>query len=164
MQKITPFFWFENQAEEAANYYVSLFPNSKINNIVRYPKAAEAISGKKEGDVMTVDLEINGQAFNFLNGGKVDGYNLSDSGAVSFVVHCDSQEEIDRYWDALSAVKEKEQCGWCQDKFGVTWQIFPNVLGKYLSDADKEKVERVTKCFMNMKKLDIPELEKAFNG
>ncbi len=162
MPKINPFLWFDSQAEEAANYYVSVFKNSKINTIAKYPKAAEEIANRPAGSVMTVDLELAGEHFTFLNGGKVPGFEFSS--ATSFVVTCDTQEEIDHYWEKLSAVPDAEQCGWCKDKFGVTWQVVPKVLEKMLSDPDQAKVERVTACFMPMKKLDIAALEKAYQG
>lgn len=162
MQKITPFLWFDTQAEDAANYYISVFKNSKINTIVRYPESAEAVAGKPAGSVMTVEFELEGEAFSALNGGKVPGFEFSS--AISFVVICDNQEEIDHYWEKLSAVPEAEQCGWCKDKFGVTWQVVPKVLNEMLSDPDQAKVERVTACFMPMKKFDIVELEKAYKG
>lgn len=160
MQKISPFFWFNDQAEEAAEYYAALFPDSKINNIVRYPKAAEAVSGRAAGSVMTVDLELNGTDFTFLNGGKNDAFT-SLPGPVSFVVSCETQEEIDKYWEALSEGGKPNQCGWTQDKFGITWQVVPTILAKLLSDPDSAVVERVTACFMKMTKFDIAELEKA---
>lgn len=162
-QKITPFLWFDKGAEDAAKYYVSVFPNSKILSTVNYPKAAEEVSGKRAGSVMSIDMELNGVHFQFLNGGKIEGFDLNSS-AVSFVVLCKTQEEIDKYWKALSAVPKVEQCGWCKDKFGVTWQIVPEILGKFLSDPDQIKVERVTKAFMPMKKFNIKELEKAYGN
>jgi len=162
MPKLHPFLWFEDKAEEAANYYVSVFKNSKIHSIVRYPEAAEKVSGRTAGSVMTVDLELEGEHFAFLNGGKVPGFEFSS--AISFVVNCEDQAEIDHYWEKLSAVPEAEQCGWCKDKFGVTWQIVPKVLNEMLSDSDQAKVERVTACFMPMKKFNIAELEKAYKG
>lgn len=160
MQKITPFFWFENQAEEAANFYAALFPGSKINKIVRYPKAAEAVSGRAAGSVMTVDLELNGSKFTFLNGGKNDAFT-SLPGPVSFVVTCETQAEIDKYWNALSEGGKPNVCGWTQDKFGITWQVVPTILPMLLSDPDPAVVERVTACFMKMTKFDIAELETA---
>lgn len=163
MQKITPFVWFIKDAEKAAEYYVSVFKNSKIKNIVKYPKSAEAVSGQKAGSVMSVDLELNGMDFQFLNGGEIPGFSLGSS-AVSFVVTCEDQEEIDHYWEKLSSVPEREQCGWCVDKFGVTWQIVPRVLGEYLTSGDQAKVERVTACFLPMKKFDIEALKKAYEG
>lgn len=162
MHKITPFLWFDNQAEEAANYYVATFKNAKINTTVRYPAAAENVASKPAGSVMTVDFELEGEQFTALNGGPVPGFEFSS--ATSFVVSCDTQEEIDHYWEKLSAVPEAEQCGWCKDKFGVTWQVVPKVLSEMLSDSDQAKVERVTACFMPMKKFNIAELEAAYKG
>ncbi|MBI3341596.1 VOC family protein [Candidatus Curtissbacteria bacterium] len=131
-QKVIPFVWFEKDAEKAAEYYVSVFASAKINQIVKYPEAAESVSGQKAGSVMTVDLAIEGMNFQFLNGGKVPGFDLGSS-AVSFVIECETQAEIDDLWGKLSAVAEAEQCGWCRDKFGVTWQIVPKVLVQYRS-------------------------------
>lgn len=162
-QKITPFFWFEKGAEDAAEYYVSVFKDSKIKSMQKYPEAAEEVSGQKAGSVMSVDLVLDGVNFQFLNGGKIPNFDLNSS-AISFVVTCDTQEEIDSFWEKLSAVPEREQCGWCVDKFGVTWQIVPNVLNEFLSDPDQKKVERVTACFLQMKKFDIAELKKAYAG
>lgn len=162
-QEITPFIWFEKDAEKAADYYVSVFPDSKILSVVNYPKAAEKASGMPAGSVMSVELELPGLKFQFLNGGKIPGFDINSS-AVSFVVPCKTQAEIDKYWEALSAVPEVEQCGWCRDRFGVTWQIVPEILGKYLSDPDQEKVERVTSAFMPMKKMNIRALEKAYQS
>jgi predicted 3-demethylubiquinone-9 3-methyltransferase (glyoxalase superfamily) len=161
-QKITPFLWFDNQAEEAAKYYVSVFKNGNIKHIQRYAEAAENVSGKPAGSVMTVEFEIEGMTFVGLNGGPVDGFKFSP--ATSFVVNCETQEEIDSLWKKLSAVPEMEQCGWCIDKFGVTWQIFPMILKKYLADKDSAKVERVTKAFMQMKKFNIAKLRKVYEG
>ncbi len=161
MQKITPFLWFEDKAEEAAKYYTSVFKNAKINKTTYYPAAAEEVSGKPKGSVMTVEFELNGEHFTALNGGKVPGFEFSP--AISFVVSCDDQAEIDRLWGELSTVPEAEQCGWCKDKYGITWQIVPTALDKMLSDPDPAKVERVTAAFMPMKKLDIAKLETAYN-
>jgi len=163
LQKITPFVWFEKDAEKAAEYYISIFENSKIKRVQKYPKSAEEVSGQKAGSVMSVDLELDGVNFQFLNGGKIPEFDLRSS-AISFVVSCDTQEEIDHFWEKLSAVPEREQCGWCVDKFGVTWQIVPTALAELLSSADQEKVERVTACFLQMKKFNIKELEKAYEG
>lgn len=163
IQKISPFLWFEKGAEDAAAYYVSVFKHSKILDTVYYPKSAEGVSGFKKGAVMTVDFEIEEMTFIALNGGKVDGFTFSP--ATSFAVSCETQEEIDHLWEKLSAVPEAEQCGWCKDKFGITWQIVPRVLyDKYLSDPDQKKVERVTTAFLQMKKFDIAKLEKAYKG
>lgn len=163
MDKISPFLWFVDNAEEAANFYVKLFPNSKINKIVRYPKAAEAVAGRPAGSVMTVDFELNGTPFTALNGGQNEAFT-SLPGPVSFVVSCETQAEVDKYWDAFSDGGKPNQCGWVQDKFGVTWQVVPTILTKLLSDPDAAKVERVTACFMKMTKFDIAELEKVAKG
>jgi predicted 3-demethylubiquinone-9 3-methyltransferase (glyoxalase superfamily) len=161
-QKITPFLWFDDQAEEAAEFYTTVFKNGKIKTIQRYTEAAENASGKPAGSVMTVEFEIDGMTFTALNGGKVEGFKFSP--ATSFVVNCETQEEIDYLWKKLSAVPEMEQCGWCTDKFGITWQIFPTVLKEYLSDSNSAKVERVTTAFMQMKKFDITALKEAYKG
>ena len=162
-QKIIPFLWFEKGAEDAAEYYVSVFKNSKIKSMQKYPEAAEEVSGQKAGSIMSVDLELDGVNFQFLNGGKIPQFDLNTS-AISFVVTCETQEEIDYFWEKLSAVPQAEQCGWCKDKFGVTWQIVPNVLNMFLADPDHEKVERVTACFLQMKKFNIAELKKTYAG
>ena len=162
MSKVVICLWFDDQAEEAANYYVETFKNAKINRITKYPKAAERDSGKPAGSVMTVDFEVEGQAFLGLNGGKLDAFKFN--GATSFIVNCEDQAEIDHLWERLSAVPEAEQCGWCIDKFGVTWQITPKVLDEMMNDPDQDKVERVTACFMPMKKLDIAKLQEAYDG
>lgn len=159
MQKITPFLWFEKGAETAAEYYVSVFPNSKIKTTVKYPEAAEQVSGQKAGSVMTVEFELDGMIFTALNGGPVDGFKFSP--ATSFVVPCATQEEIDHLWEKLSAVPEAEQCGWCTDKFGITWQIVPKVLGELLAGP---KAEQLTKAFLQMKKFDIAKLQEAAEG
>lgn len=160
MQRMTTCLWFESGAETAANYYVSVFPNSKINKIAKYPKAAEKDSGMPAGSVMTVEFELDGMTFTALNGGNPGpGFSLASSSAVSFVYTCETQEEIDRLWEALSAVPEAEQCGWCKDKFGITWQIVPKVLDELMSDPSK--TEKVTAAFLNMKKFDIATLLQA---
>lgn len=162
MQKIIPNLWYDDQAEEAANFYVSLFNNSKIGKITRYPEAAEEVSGKPKGSVMTVEFELEGQTFLALNGGKLPGFEFSP--AISFIVSCETQEEIDKLWVKLSAVPEAEQCGWCKDKFGVTWQIVPAGLDKMLTDPDQAKVESVMEAFLPMKKLDINALKQAYES
>lgn len=161
-QKITPFFWFDNRAEDAAKYYISVFKNGKITRIQRYAQSAVNVTNKPAGSVMIVEFEIEGMTFAALNGGKVEGFIFSP--ATSFVVTCDSQEEIDYLWDKLSAFPDAEQCGWCKDKFGVTWQIVPKILNTYLSDDDVVKVDRITKAFMQMKKFDVAELKNAYEG
>jgi predicted 3-demethylubiquinone-9 3-methyltransferase (glyoxalase superfamily) len=158
--KLTTCLWFDSEAEAAANYYVSVFPNSKITAIQKYPEAAVEIAKKPAGSVMTVEFELNGNRFLGLNGGPVEGFTFSP--ATSFMVFCEDQAELDRVWAALSAVPEAEQCGWCQDKFGVTWQVTPTRLDELL--ADPAKTEKVTAAFMQMKKFDIAELERAANA
>jgi predicted 3-demethylubiquinone-9 3-methyltransferase (glyoxalase superfamily) len=159
-QKIVPHIWMERDAEKAAGFYVSVFKNSKILETAYYPKASEAVSGQKAGSVMTVKFEIEGQEFMVLNGGPA----FRPNEAISFMVYCDTQEEIDYYWERLSFVPEAEICGWLKDRFGVTWQIVPTVLEAMMTDKDPEKVERVTAAFLKMKKFDIGELKKAYNG
>jgi predicted 3-demethylubiquinone-9 3-methyltransferase (glyoxalase superfamily) len=158
--KIVPCIWLEKDAEKAAEYYISVFRNSKILKTAYYPKASEEVSGQKGGSVMTVKFEIEGQEFMVLNGGPV----FRPNEAVSFMVYCDTQEEIDSYWERLSSVPEAEICGWLKDKFGVSWQVVPTVLEAMTTDKDPEKVERVTAAFLKMKKFDIGELKKAYNG
>lgn len=153
--QITPCLWFDNQSEEAAGFYVSLFKNSKILRKSYYTKEGFEIHGRKEGTVMTVDFQINGQPFTALNGGPVFKFNES----VSFQVYCDTQEEIDYYWSKLSEGGTEVQCGWLKDKYGVSWQIVPSILSKLLSDP--ARAERVTKAFLQMKKLDIEKLKQA---
>jgi predicted 3-demethylubiquinone-9 3-methyltransferase (glyoxalase superfamily) len=154
MQKITPFLWFDNNAEEAANFYVSVFKNSKVLNIARY---GEVGPGPK-GTVMTVEFELDGQEFVALNGGP----QFKFTEAVSFVVNCDTQEEVDYYWERLSEGGEKSRCGWLRDKFGLGWQVTPTILGKLLADKDQEKANRVMQTMLKMDKLDIEPLQRAY--
>ena len=157
MQQITPFLWFDTQAEDAANYYVSIFGNSRILKIVRY---GEAGPGPRD-TVMTVSFEINGQQFTALNGGPP--FKFSE--AFSFVVNCENQQEIDHYWNKLtSGGGQESQCGWLKDKFGFSWQIVPAALGKLMSDKDPKKANRVMQALLQMKKLDIAALEQAAEG
>ena len=156
MQKITPFLWFDNNAEEAANFYVSVFKNSKVLNIARY---GEVGPGPK-GTVMTVEFELDGQEFVALNGGP----QFKFTEAVSFVVNCDTQEEVDYYWERLSEGGEKSRCGWLRDKFGLGWQVTPTILGKLLADKDQEKAKRVMQTMLKMDKLDIEPLQRAYEG
>lgn len=157
MQKITPFLWFDDKAEEAVNFYISLFSNSKITGITRY---SDDVPGPK-GKVMSITFELSGQKFMALNGGP-GVYTFS--GAISFFITCESQEEVDRLYEKLSRGGEEIQCGWVKDKFGVTWQVVPAVLEKLLNDPDSNKVKRVTKAMLSMKKLDIKLLEQAAEG
>ena len=158
MQKITPCLWFDNQAEEAVNFYISVFKNSKIVSIAHYGEAGAKASGRKKGSVMTMTFQLEGQDFMALNGGPVFIF----SPAISLMVNCTSQEELDMLWEKLSAVPEAEQCGWLQDKYGVSWQIVPAVLGEMMQDKDPERTERVMKALLQMKKLDIKGLEQAY--
>src|SRR5438093_8455217 len=151
MQKITPFLWFNDNAEEAVNFYVSVFKNSKIGKVARYGKAGPG----KEGTVMTVAFELEGQQFTALNAGP----RFKFTEAISFVVNCETQEEIDELWEKLSAGGEKVQCGWLKDKYGMSWQIVPTVLDEMLQDKNAERSQRVMKAMMQMKKLDIARLE-----
>jgi len=156
MQKITPFLWFDSHAEEAVNYYTSIFKNSKILNLARY---GEGGPGPK-GSVMTVHFELNGQEFIALNGGPYFKFNE----AVSFLVNCDSQQEIDNYYSKLSEGGQEVQCGWVKDKYGLSWQIVPTILGKLLADSNAVKAQKVMEAMMQMKKLDIELLQKAFES
>jgi predicted 3-demethylubiquinone-9 3-methyltransferase (glyoxalase superfamily) len=157
MQKITPFLWFNDQAEEAANYYVSIFRNSRIVNVARYGAAAAKVSGKAKGSVMTVGFELDGQEFVALNGGPL--FKFTE--AVSFVVNCRAQKELDKYWEKLSAGGEKSRCGWLKDKYGVSWQIVPAGLGNMLSGAKPAQSERVMNAILQMDKIDIKTLRDA---
>ena len=159
-QKITPCLWFDTQAEEAANAYVSIFKNSRIVSISRYGKEGYEIHGKEAGSVMVVEFEIEGQKFVALNGGPQFKFNE----AVSFQVHCETQEEVDYFWDKLADQGEEGRCGWLKDKYGLSWQIIPSVLLEMLMDPDQEKSQRVTKAFLQMKKFDIEELQRAYEG
>jgi len=153
MEKISPFLWFDTQAEEAANFYTSIFKNSKINGITRY---GDAGPGPK-GSVMTVAFTLNGQEFVALNGGPIFKFNES----ISFVINCDSQEEIDYYWDNLLQGGTPSQCGWLKDKFGLSWQVVPTILPKLFQSKDPEKSKRVMQAMMKMVKFDIKTLEDA---
>ena len=161
MQKITPFLWFDNQAEEAANLYVSLFKNSKITDASRYDEAGAKVSGRPAGSVMTISFELDGQQFTALNGGPI--FKFTE--AVSFQVDCETQEEVDRLWNKLTADGGEEgQCGWLKDKFGLSWQIVPRALGEMLGDKDPAKAQRVMQAMLQMKKIDVPTLRRAYEG
>ena len=160
MKKITPCLWFDTKAEEAAKFYVSLIKNSKMGSITRYGEGAAGASGKPAGTVMTATFQLNGQEFMALNGGP----QFTFSPAISFVVNCDTQEEIDTLWDRLSEGGEKSVCGWLRDKYGVSWQIVPAVLGEMMQDKDTEKTERVMKAILQMTKIDITALQRAYDG
>lgn len=154
MQKIIPFLWFDMEAEEAANFYVSIFEDSRIVKMARYGQAGP----RPEGMVMTVAFQLEGQDFTALNGGPEFEFNE----AVSFLVNCETQEEVDELWDKLSAGGEKGPCGWLKDRFGVSWQIVPTVLQEMLQDEDADRANRVMKAMLQMTKIDIPALEKAY--
>ncbi len=160
VQKINPFLWFDNQAEEAAKFYVSVFKNSKIGIFTRYGKEGYEIHRMEEGTVMTVDFEIEGQRFVALNGGPVFKFNE----AISFQVNCDTQEEVDYYWEKLSegGDEKAQQCGWLKDKYGVSWQIVPTVLAKMIQDKDTRKSQKVMNRMLQMHKLDIKTLCQAY--
>jgi predicted 3-demethylubiquinone-9 3-methyltransferase (glyoxalase superfamily) len=162
LQKITPCLWFDTQAEEAAQYYCAIFRNSRILSMSHYGEAGHEIHGMSAGSVLTVEFELDGQAFTALNGGPVFKFNE----AISLQVNCDDQEELDRYWDRLSAGGDEtaRQCGWLKDKYGVSWQIVPAVLPDMMADADQRKTERVMTALLKMKKLDIAELKRAYEG
>jgi predicted 3-demethylubiquinone-9 3-methyltransferase (glyoxalase superfamily) len=157
MQKFTPFLWFDDNAEEAVKFYISVFKNSKILSVVRYGAAAAKASGRPKGSVMTVKFELAGQEFVALNGGP----HFRFTEAISLVVNCTTQKEVDALWEKLSAGGKKGQCGWLKDKYGVSWQIVPTVLGKLLNDKDVERSERVMKALLQMDKLDIKTLQRA---
>jgi predicted 3-demethylubiquinone-9 3-methyltransferase (glyoxalase superfamily) len=162
MQKITPCLWFDDKAEEAAKFYASIFKNSKIGAVIHYGKEGYEIHGREEGSVLTVDFEIEGQKFVALNGGPIFKFNE----AISFQVHCETQQEVDYYWEKLSegGDEKAQQCGWLKDKYGVSWQIVPIVLIKMLKDKDTKKSERVMKVMLQMHKLDINLLVQAYEG
>jgi predicted 3-demethylubiquinone-9 3-methyltransferase (glyoxalase superfamily) len=153
MQKITPFLWFDTEGEEAARFYTSVFPNSRIVEVAHYGSAGP----RPEGMVMTVTFELDGQTFVALNGGPEFTFNE----AISFEVSCESQEEVDSYWSTLSMGGEEGPCGWLKDRFGVSWQIVPTRLTELLLDPDREKSQRVMEAMLKMKKIEIDELEQA---
>lgn len=158
MQKITPFLWFDDKAEEAANFYVSIFKNSKIDGIARYGEEGAQASGRPAGTVMTVEFQLDGQEFIALNGGP----HFKFSEAISFVVNCETQEEVDKFWEKLSAGGEKSRCGWLKDKYGLSWQVVPTVLGEMMKDKDAARSRRVMKAMLQMDKLDLKTLKQAY--
>ncbi|MGA9768626.1 MAG: VOC family protein [Blastocatellia bacterium] len=159
MQKISPFLWFDDKAEEAVNFYVSVFKNSEVGSITRYDEESSKASGRPEGSVMTVDFRLEGQDFIALNGGP----HFKFTEAISFSVDCKSQEEVDQLWEKLSAGGEEGPCGWLKDKFGLSWQIVPTILTEMLKDKDTEKAKRVTHAMLQMKKIDIDALKRAYD-
>ena len=162
MQEIKACLWFDNQAEEAAKYYTSIFKNSRIGKISRYGKEGFEIHQRPAGSVMTVDFELDGNKFTALNGGPA--FKFSE--AVSFQIMCDTQQEIDHYWTKLSAGGDPkaQQCGWLKDKYGLSWQVVPKMLPEMVGDANSEKSQRAMKAMLQMKKLDIKQLQQAYDG
>ena len=153
MQKISPFLWFDSHAEEAANFYVSIFKDSKILKIARYGEAGPGPAGS----VMVVNFQIEGQDFIALNGGPL--FKFTE--AISFVINCQTQEEVDHYWNKLTAGGQESQCGWLKDKYGLSWQVTPTILGELLADKDQKKAQRVMQAMLQMKKIDIAALKRA---
>lgn len=162
MKPITPCLWFDNQAEEAANFYISIFNNGRICGITRYGNEGREIHGKEAGSVLTVEFEIAGQRFTALNGGPIFKFNE----AISLQVPCETQEEIDYYWEKLSQGGDPnaQQCGWLKDQFGVSWQVTPSVLGEWMKDPNARKTESLMKALLSMKKLDLEGLRHAYNN
>ncbi|WP_019142763.1 VOC family protein [Noviherbaspirillum massiliense] len=162
LQKITPCLWFDHQAEEAARFYTGIFKNSRITNIARYGEAGKDVHGMSAGTVMTVAFELNGQPFTALNGGPIFKFNE----AVSLQVYCDNQDEVDHYWDRLSAGGDEtaQRCGWLKDRYGLSWQVIPKALPELLSGPDAEQSRKVMEAMLRMKKIDIDELRRAKAG
>ncbi len=160
IHRISPCLWFDRQAEEAARFYTSVFPNSRITAILRYGEAGREIHGRPAGSVMTVAFELDGTPFTALNGGPV--FRFTE--AVSFEVSCEDQGEVDRYWDALCAGGVHQHCGWLSDRYGLSWQVVPRELADLLDDPDPRKVERVMEALLAMKKLDLAALREAYAG
>jgi len=158
MQKITPFLWFDDKAEEAMNFYVSVFKNSKIRKVTRYGEAGAEVAGRPKGTVMTATFQLNGQEFIALNGGP----QFKFTEAISFVVNCETQDEIDEFWEKLSEGGEQVQCGWLKDRYGVSWQIVPTVLDEMMQDKDPKKTNRVMNAMLQMVKIDIKRLQEAY--
>jgi predicted 3-demethylubiquinone-9 3-methyltransferase (glyoxalase superfamily) len=161
-QRITPFLWFDSQAEEAVGFYTSVFKNSKIVSVSRYGEEGAEASGRPKGTVMTIAFQLDGQEFVALNGGPIFAFTE----AISFVVNCESQEEIDYYWETLSKGGEEkaQQCGWLKDRYGLSWQVIPRMLVDLLNDVDPDKSSRVMKAMLEMKKIDIDTLKQASEG
>ncbi|MFL5496156.1 MAG: VOC family protein [Gemmatimonadales bacterium] len=162
LQPIIPCLWFDSQAEEAARYYTGIFKDSKIGKISRYGEAGREAHGQAPGTVMTVEFQLNGQPFTALNGGP----HFKFTEAISFQIMCRTQEEVDHYWNKLSESGDKnaQQCGWLKDKYGLSWQVVPSVLAEMMADPNKEKAGRAMEAMLQMKKLDIAELKRAFEG
>jgi predicted 3-demethylubiquinone-9 3-methyltransferase (glyoxalase superfamily) len=162
IQKITPCLWFDDQAEEAAKFYTGIFENSKINQVSRYGEAGREAHGKPPGTVMTVEFELEGQAFTALNGGPIFKFNE----ALSLQINCETQAEVDHYWEKLTAGGDvnAQQCGWLKDRYGLSWQVVPGVLIEMMTDPDTKKSGRVMEAMLQMKKIDIAGLKRAYAG
>ncbi|HKV10499.1 MAG TPA: VOC family protein [Thermoanaerobaculia bacterium] len=162
LQRITPGLWFDSEAEDAANYYVSIFKNSRICEITRYGEAGREIHGKPPGSVLTVEFELDGQKFTALNGGPIFQFNE----AVSFQIACETQDDVDYYWEKLTQGGDvnAQQCGWLKDKFGLSWQVVPTIMSELLNDPNSEKSQRAFAAMMQMKKIDIEALKRAYDG
>lgn len=161
MKGITPCLWFDGQGEEAARFYASVFENSKLGKLSRYDEATAKAAGREAGSALTVEFELDGHPFLALNGGPQFRFDE----AISFVVHCEDQAEVDHYWNALTADGgEESMCGWLKDRFGVSWQIVPTVLAELMGGPDPEASGRVTRALMQMRKLDIAVLQAAYDG
>ena len=157
MQKITPFLWFDDKAEEAVNFYTSIFKNSKVVSVVRYDEEGAKAAGRQMGSVMTIAFVLEGQEFVALNGGP----HFKFTEAISFVVNCETQQEVDEFWNKLSEGGEEGRCGWLKDKYGLSWQVVPEVLPRLLQNKDAEKAKRVMHAMLQMNKMDIAALEQA---
>jgi predicted 3-demethylubiquinone-9 3-methyltransferase (glyoxalase superfamily) len=160
MQKITPCLWFDDKAEEAVNFYTSLFKTSRIKSIAHYGEAGAGAAGRPKGSVMTIVFELDGQEFMALNGGP----HFKFTPAISLMVNCQTQAEIDEYWDKLSEGGATQPCGWLTDKYGVSWQIVPTVIGEMMQDSQPEKSENVMKAILQMEKIDIEKLKQAYHA
>jgi predicted 3-demethylubiquinone-9 3-methyltransferase (glyoxalase superfamily) len=159
-QRITPFLWFDSDAEEAAKFYVSIFKNSRLGSTARYDEEAARAAGRPKGSVMTVAFELDGQEFTALNGGP----EFKFTEAISFVVNCETQDEVDYFWETLSAGGQEVQCGWLKDRFGVSWQVVPTALIEMLHDKDPDKSRRVMAAMLTMTKISIEGLRRAYEG
>jgi predicted 3-demethylubiquinone-9 3-methyltransferase (glyoxalase superfamily) len=162
IQRITPCLWFDHQAEEAAKFYIGIFRNSRIVQVSRYGEAGREVHGRAAGTVMTVAFELDGQTFTALNGGPIFKFNE----AVSLQINCETQEEVDHYWSKLSqgGDEKAQQCGWLKDKYGLSWQVVPRVLVEMLTDPDRAKSQRAMQAMLQMKKIDIDKLKRAYAG
>jgi len=160
VQRIAPCLWFDNQAEEAAKFYVSIFENSAIGAVTRYGREGFEVHGRPEGSAMTVSFRLDGQEFTALNGGP----HFKFTEAISLFVDCETQQEVDDLWERLSAGGEKSRCGWLKDKYGLSWQIIPKALGRLMGDKDPQKSKRVMTAMLQMGKIDIAGLQRAYDG